>query len=278
VKLLHSVRGVIFLDIDGTLVGRRDEVSARMVRAVHAACGAGCEVVLCTGRSLVSSRGLAGMLGLRGPLIASNGAVAVHLEGGEVLVRNTLSSTTVAAAIRALLRAGVAPMVYADALGDTRILHLPEHPPLQRNPERHRPWQLLERPLPFDPVSVCAFGPESRVRPVADALAASPPEGAAVQQSGTHAAWSLEVHHRESSKLAAAMRVLARLGVPAARALAIGDHLNDLPLLRAVGRGVAMGNSQPEVRNAVRHVTGTVEEDGAAAAIEQWLLDARAAR
>ena len=50
-------------------------------------------------------------------------------------------------------------------------------------------------------------------------------------------------------------------------ALAIGDGRNDLEMLRWAARGVAMGQAPAEVKEAADEVTGSVLEDGAAAAL-----------
>ncbi len=56
--------------------------------------------------------------------------------------------------------------------------------------------------------------------------------------------------------------------------MACGDQANDLEMLRDVGLGVAMGDAPPEVQAAADEITGTVWEDGAAAAIERHILGA----
>ncbi|MBI3963248.1 MAG: HAD-IIB family hydrolase, partial [Deinococcus sp.] len=63
------------------------------------------------------------------------------------------------------------------------------------------------------------------------------------------------------------------LGVPQARTVAIGDGLNDLEMIQWAGLGIAMGNSAPALLACATRVTGTIEEDGAAAAIYRLLAE-----
>ena len=56
--------------------------------------------------------------------------------------------------------------------------------------------------------------------------------------------------------------------------MAIGDDFTDIEMLQYAGIGVAMGNAPPEVRAAANWVTTTFEEDGAARAIDKWILNA----
>lgn len=262
---------VAFIDLDGTLVGASNTVSSRARQAIQRAREAGCEVVLCTGRSRISTLPIADQLGFRGYAVTNNGAVAMHLDTGEVLYRNLLPIPSALAAVRALLAAGLVPQVYEDAITSARILYHPEHP-VPEMIGRHTPWATLTTSLPFTPACVSAFGPEAVVRPVAERLAEEPPEGACVLQAGTHNAWCLEVHHRESGKQNAARRILDYLGLGRADALAIGDHLNDVALLEFASVGIAMGNALPVVRARAGHVTATLEEEGVAIAIERWVL------
>ena len=58
-----------------------------------------------------------------------------------------------------------------------------------------------------------------------------------------------------------------RLGVSREATVGFGDGANDLPLVGAVGRFVAMGNADDEVKAVASEVCPTIDEDGVA----QWL-------
>jgi HAD superfamily hydrolase (TIGR01484 family) len=62
------------------------------------------------------------------------------------------------------------------------------------------------------------------------------------------------------------------LGVSLKEVMAIGDGLNDVPILSAVGLGIAMGNATDEVRVRAGYITLDVEHGGVAAAIRKFLL------
>ena len=262
----------IFLDLDGTLVGPSNTVTPRVLSAIRQARERGCEVVLCTGRSRVSTEPVADQLGFRGWAIVSNGAVTLHLDTREVLCRNLLPIPTALQAVRVFLEAGLAPQVYEDAVESARILYHPERPVEIHNAQRQRPYAELAEHLPFAPACVCSFGPEEQLRPAAERLQREAPPGTIVQQAGHHAIWCVEVHHPESGKCSGLQRVAERLGVERNEILAIGDHLNDLQMLQFAGVGVAMGNALPEVREAADWITGSLDEDGAAQAIERFVL------
>jgi Cof subfamily protein (haloacid dehalogenase superfamily) len=72
----------------------------------------------------------------------------------------------------------------------------------------------------------------------------------------------------------AAVRYLAEdlLGLKAENVMAIGDNFNDVEMIEYAGVGVAMGNAPEAVMAIASWVAPTVEMDGAAAAIEEFVL------
>ena len=59
--------------------------------------------------------------------------------------------------------------------------------------------------------------------------------------------------------------------IPAEEICAVGDDVNDLPMIEAAGLGIAMGNALPEVKAAADRVAPSHDEDGLAQAVD-WLL------
>jgi hypothetical protein len=62
------------------------------------------------------------------------------------------------------------------------------------------------------------------------------------------------------------------LGLRPENVMAVGDNFNDLEMLQYAGIGVAMGDAPSEIQALANWVAPGVEEDGVAAAIEEFLL------
>lgn len=63
------------------------------------------------------------------------------------------------------------------------------------------------------------------------------------------------------------------LGFDRSQVLAIGDNFNDLEMIEYAGIGVAMGNSPEGLQPLADWVAPNVEDDGAAVAIEKFVLN-----
>lgn len=83
---------------------------------------------------------------------------------------------------------------------------------------------------------------------------------------------SMEVTHPDATKGRGVENLCRLLDVPMERVMAIGDSGNDETMLRRAGLGVAMGNAPDFVKACADVVTETNWNDGAAIAIERYVL------
>ncbi|MBT3603636.1 MAG: HAD-IIB family hydrolase [Candidatus Latescibacteria bacterium] len=87
----------------------------------------------------------------------------------------------------------------------------------------------------------------------------------------------IEVMHAQVDKSVALKAIADHAGIPMADVMAVGDGNNDLPMLKAAGVGVVMGNADPATMAAGvdmgLHVTSSVEEEGFAVAVRKFVLD-----
>jgi HAD superfamily hydrolase (TIGR01484 family) len=128
--------------------------------------------------------------------------------------------------------------------------------------------------LPVTKLECVALTPEEavRVQAVLDEAADGLDYGWAIAPGMT--ARFVNILARGISKGAAVARVGEQLGVPRAQMMGVGDGPNDAPLFDAVGFSVAMGNAEWALKQAANVVTASVEEDGLALAIENYILNA----
>jgi hydroxymethylpyrimidine pyrophosphatase-like HAD family hydrolase len=66
--------------------------------------------------------------------------------------------------------------------------------------------------------------------------------------------------------------VAGQLGIAPAEVMAIGDDLNDVPMLGWAGLGVAMANARRSAREVAAAATLSNADHGVAHAIRRWVL------
>ena len=84
--------------------------------------------------------------------------------------------------------------------------------------------------------------------------------------------WMVDFTHAAATKATAVARYAELNGIEPTQIIAAGDSFNDLPLLEACGLRIAMGNAVPELKTVADYVAPTVDEDGLATAINEFVL------
>ena len=83
---------------------------------------------------------------------------------------------------------------------------------------------------------------------------------------------SIEITHASVTKGTGLLALAAQLGISPEQTIAVGDADNDLPMLRAAGLGVAMGNANENARAASDVTVADNNHGGCAEAIHRFLL------
>lgn len=276
----HTPIRALFLDIDGTLCTSDDRISPGVKHALHRVHKKGIEIVLCTGRTRHRISPVAAQMpDTAGYIVSANGSVLMHLGSNVTLYRHLLPVTVALRVIRAIVDAGSEPYVFEDSdrpgIEGSRVLFHPEKPVGHwAERPRYRPHAEIMASLPFEPVCVSAFGAPATMRPLAARLMEEFHGELAIIQSGSESDWGVEIYAGNVSKLLGVQTVAARLDVDREEVMAIGDHINDIEMLKWAGIGVAMGNALPEIQAIADWVTDDVLRDGVARAIEKFILDA----
>jgi len=256
---------LVATDLDGTLLGPDGRMSARTVAAVRAVHDAGITVVAATGRSHHTALARVAPAEVVRYVVCSNGAALYDTVVGAVLDRHPIAVGSLPLVVDALRR------------------QLPDASFGWEEPDGFG-WESA-----FVTVSPSVEGTRARVVP---RMAAPWPDGVtklyvghadlehdrllhAVQPhlvDGVVATCSgasfVEITGTGIDKAFGVARLCARLGVEAGEVLAVGDHLNDLAMLRWAGRGVAMGGAHPAVLAEATELAPSCADDGVACILE----------
>lgn len=265
---------LLALDLDGTILGADRPISARTRVAVARAMEGGVRVILASGRMYRSALPYVESLDLDGPLICYQGAYirerpAADGSPGAILRHLTMSAEVAREAVRWSRRRGLDAHVNRD---DRLVMEVGDEaaPDYERSAgigARFVPDLLAEIDGPV--TKIVAVGRPGEPAAVLDDARAD--FAARAEVTVSHPEY-LEFVAAGVHKGAALAWLADRLGIPMSATMAVGDQLNDLEMVAMAGIGVAMGGAPAAVRAAAAHVTGPVAEDGAARAIERFVL------
>lgn len=265
-------RRAVFLDLDGTYADARGIVPDSARRAVVEARANGHLVLLCTGRSLALLNEHVLEAGFDGLITSAGGCVEID---GQVLLHQSIPIDDLAAIVTYLQGRGVEfylegnSGLYASPASRDRVREAVfggvTDDSVRAQLQKGVGWiidmcivdQDLVRP-DINTVNILAsdnpvqtyraeFGSHLDVRPGSVRMLG--PNNAEVTLAGRTKAGAIEL-------------TCAHLGVPWEATIGFGDGANDLEMIRYVHTGVAMGNAEPEVKQAATFVTGAPEEDG----------------
>ncbi len=261
---------LIALDLDGTVLRKDRTISPRVTWATRAAIERGCYVTIATGRMPISARQVAQALNVNTSVICQNGGIVCDLRTGDLTRRITLDRDIACDALAAAQRFSAwHPVIFsldsvlvseqrlpksAYSMGDVQIVVQPDVCSMLGTLAADKLLLILE---PSDaPEAILAMTECVQGR-------------AAVVQSSPRL---VEVMAHAAHKGAGLAQLAAQLGLHPEEVMAIGDHDNDETMLAWAGTGVAMGQCSDLARAAANWVAPTLEEDGAAIAIEKFVL------
>ncbi|HYF95521.1 MAG TPA: HAD-IIB family hydrolase [Symbiobacteriaceae bacterium] len=279
---------LIALDLDGTLLGGRHEISPRTRVALSRARERGIVLAVATGRSPQSACHFSRLIG-GGPVICCNGGGVLDAQGEYLslkpippaLLRRSLQiceesrlllecytpagivldrpASHMGAYLR-WVRPGMSlPRALGCVAGIWRTNRVASVRSLVKWSERpdHPPVLKL----------MAVGGPETLARAAGRLQREAP--GLEVTSSGAE---NLELTAAGVSKGYGLQMLCARLQIPRQAILAFGDSDNDLQMLSYAGTGVAMGGAPAAVKAAAARVAPSADEDGVASVIEELCL------
>lgn len=274
---------LLAVDIDGTLLDSRFQVSAANRQALAAAQSRGLEVVLVTGRRFSFARPVARQLSVESHLIVNNGALIKSLDA-QTFYRQLLPRTVAAEVLTTAAAFRPRALLLFDRIGPGEVLveNLdPAHEPVvgyfERNRDAIRLVDSFEDHLTEDPIQVLYAGPVAEMRALARQLDESPLADrftVALAEYPHRNLTLLDVLARGCTKGAALAWWGKHRRIRREEIMAIGDNWNDREMLEFSGLAVVMGNSSEELRRAGWPVTLSNDESGVAAAIEKYILAA----
>lgn len=267
---------LLVLDIDGTLVNSKKEITPATLQAIDRWRSAGNLIAIATGRPTAGVRQVAEKLSMRekgGYILSYNGACVTDAKSGQLVSGKVLPTD-----LPALLAEYAADHTNVGLISyenDTVLSAFEPDEYIKLEAVTINHMNLVHRPdfaeyIDF-PVHKCLLTaePESAEQYEKE-LAALTDGRVSVYRSEP---FFIEVMPLNVDKATALDAFIPKLGLAVEDVICCGDGFNDVSMICWAGLGVAMANAQPSVKDAADLVTLSCDEDGVAALIDKLLTE-----
>jgi hypothetical protein len=258
---------LVVSDIDGTLFDTDEVITKEAVELVSKLHQHGIFFSLATGRVESMANHFATQLGLHIPYVACNGATLV--QDGTAIYRQQIPVMPLRPLIEradALQMSIIYSQSGVESIWRETPYILSQRGRFNRYHREHQFNQMEWETLAIDKLTIM-----------------DEPAGGAMDQIeigcrklGSEFGYtryvdrSIEVVHSSASKASGVERLAAMLGIVMDQVLFIGDHQNDIQLIKEAGIGVAVGNSTDDVKKAADYVCIGDSMDGVIEAVQRF--------
>lgn len=287
---------LVAIDLDGTLLNSYGEVSNRNKQAIQQAMQKGTEVVLASGRPIMSVKNLASEIGCSQYIICGNGAITYDIQKEELIYNRFLEKAKVLQIIKICEENSIFYNVYTKDTILTKNLNynvLFYHQENASKPEEKKTsitiMQNIEEYIQnrkeedYLKITICdndkvVFGSIIRkLRTVknVDVLDVEHMSRKKIKDGTEDVAmeyYYTEISNTNVDKWQAIEDLIERLKIKKEEVMAIGDNMNDAEMVKKAGLGIMMQNSAPYIKEMADIVVADNDHDGVAEAIEHYVL------
>ena len=265
---------LIAIDIDGTLMNDRKEITKEVNDAIQAAKAKGVKVVICTGRPIVGVQSIIEELKLNDEedfVITFNGALVQNTYSKDVESQITLTYENLKELHELSLKLD-SPFQFFD----TESLYTPNREISRYTVHEAHINQIPIHYLPIDEVPKDMLIPKVMFIDEPERLntiIANIPESLWEKYTFVKSTpFFLEILDPSVSKGNAVKQLAEKLSIKQEEVICIGDGENDLSMVEYAGCGVAMANAVSVVKEVAQFHTLSNNENGVAYAIEKLVL------
>lgn len=268
---------LIAIDMDGTLLNSKNQLTKRTYEAISQAQDKGVKVVIATGRVLKSALHYSQELNLNSYVSACNGAIVVDDKNTPILEK-PICLNDMEKIMELGHNLGIYFHFYNEDTFFTKTVvqevidyYTPTTKKFKSQSIGIKVYDKIQEILSQENLSVYKFlfidNNKDKLNLLRDKLKV-------INGIDLSSSWNnnIEVMARGASKGSSIEYLCNELGINRHQVMAIGDNENDLSMIRFAGFGVAMDNGEDIVKKASKYITASNEEDGVAKVIEKFVL------
>lgn len=274
---MHRIK-MIGLDMDGTLLTTKKQLTPYTNQVLHEAVIRGIIVLAATGRPFTGiPKEFSSIPGIRYAL-TSNGARILDTQTGEVLIEHLLPLESAKKSLEILRKYDTLLEIYFEGQGYTEKGKLEQIAKYHHNPNM---WEYIRTTRkPVDNIFEFIAGKKKDMDKVQALFADMEERRKAWEELKQYEdlvlvnslGYNIEINAAGVNKGKGLVELGELLGIRREEIMACGDGDNDVAMLEEVGFGVAMENAEEKVKEAADYITGTNDEDGVADAIVKFVF------
>lgn len=270
---------MIAIDLDGTLLSPSGQVTERTKAAIQGALSAGLLVCFATGRNYTESRTVLDAVAHYSSAVFVGGAMVIDTRQ-RVTLHRVLMGPELARDVCGFLESRGQAVLALQDTGHAGVDYLITDG-IQLN-DATRQWMSVTAAIVH---RVAGLGQSPHEHTIRVGIVAAPEDVRRIKEElletfgdrivchnlfvPAYGVEVLEVFDPAVNKWEGILHVARRHRVEPHEIVAIGDDVNDVPMLKNAGLGVAMGNARPEALAAADKVIGANHQDGLAEFLEE---------
>lgn len=287
---------LVAIDLDGTLLNSNGEVSKENRDAISLAIKNNVEIVACSGRITNSVKNIAIDIGANNYLISGNGAELYDIKNEKTLYENYINKNLVLKLIKFCETNSIYYSIFSEnsiivkSLNYNVLVYNSEN--LRKEPDKRTNinvtpniYEYIEKGSinRFSKITICDNnkmifnGILNKLRKIKgiDVLDVAHMSNKTVkleEKEYNIQYYYTEITAQNVNKWNAILKLAKILNVKNEEIMCIGDNVNDKEMLENAGKGIAMGNSAPYIKNIADEVVKSNNESGVAEAITRYCI------
>lgn len=287
---------LVAIDLDGTLLNSNGEISKENRDAISLAIKNNVEIVACSGRITNSVKNIAIDIGADNYLISGNGAELYDIKNEKTLYENYINKNLVLKLIQFCETNSIYYSIFSEnsiivkSLNYNVLVYNSEN--LRKEPDKRTNinvtsniYEYIEKGSinRFSKITICDNnkmifnGILNKLRKIKgiDVLDVAHMSNKTVkldEKEYNIQYYYTEITAQNVNKWNAILKLAKILNIKNEEIMCIGDNVNDKEMLENAGKGIAMGNSAPYIKNIADKVVKSNNENGVAEAITRYCI------
>jgi Cof subfamily protein (haloacid dehalogenase superfamily) len=267
--------------MDGTLLNSKKRISDYSKASIKRAHDMGVHIVISTGRLYADAEVFSDLIGVKSPIIASNGAVIRGIDKNDIIHKSVFDEELCNKILDIFAKFDIQPIfntpekIYTGNLGYKLFIdYIKAKGAVNKTVKTQYvfSWKQWSRVFNYEKNNIvkCEVITKDKEKLHLIGKELESIKELELVNSTDH---NIEITRKGVSK-GSGMKILSEyFNIKRDEIIAIGDSGNDVSMIEFAGLGVAMGNAMEQAKQVADYVTDTNDNDGVAKVIDKFVLE-----